>query len=297
MKGDMLIQWFPGHMVTAQKRAAETMAAVDLVVEVLDARIPYSSCNPLIEALRKARARPALKLLNKADLADPRRTQQWLAHYNAMPGVKAIALSGQNKAEVARITALCRALAPHRGTHEKQLRMMIMGVPNVGKSTLMNTWLKRRVAKVGDEPAVTKHQQRIEIDPSMSLVDTPGMLWPKLSPEGGLRLAACNAVGRAAFLTEDVAVGLADYLLADYPKLLSTRYGAPPEGTRGRPLLAWIAAHENMVETGGLPDLPRASRGLLADFHGGALGRITLETPEQVAARPPEPPFVEKKKA
>ncbi|MBS0543964.1 MAG: 50S ribosome-binding GTPase, partial [Proteobacteria bacterium] len=134
----MPIQWFPGHMASARKKAAEAMAATDVVIEVTDARLPEASSNPMIGELRRFRNRPCLKLLNKSDLADPVVTRAWMDFYNRQPGVKAVSISAKSAAEVARIPALCRQLAPHRDDGVKPLRMMIMGIPNVGKSTLMN---------------------------------------------------------------------------------------------------------------------------------------------------------------
>src|SRR5262245_27809915 len=142
----MPIQWFPGHMVSARKKAAEMMERTDVVIEVLDARLPMASSNPMIDELRRHRQRPCLKLLNKADLADPAVTKQWLDYFNAQKGVKAVAISCKKAGEVAKIPNLCLKLAPHRKDELKPLRMMIMGIPNVGKSTLMNGLLKRRVA-------------------------------------------------------------------------------------------------------------------------------------------------------
>jgi len=160
-------------MVAARKKAAETMASTDVVIEVLDARLPEASSNPMINELRLHRSRPCLKILNKADLADPVETQAWIGYYNRQKGVKAVALSCKKPGDVAKVPGLCLQLAPHRGTLMKHLRMMIMGIPNVGKSTLMNALLKRRVAAVGDEPAVTKLQQRIALNDRMLLIDTP----------------------------------------------------------------------------------------------------------------------------
>ncbi|MDO9243933.1 MAG: ribosome biogenesis GTPase YlqF, partial [Rhodocyclaceae bacterium] len=134
----MSIQWFPGHMTSARKKAAETMARTDVVIEVLDARLPEASSNPMIRELRLARQRPCLKLLNKADLADPVVTQAWLDHYSRQPGVKAVAISCKKPGDAAKVPALCQLLAPHRDDNVKPLRMMIMGIPNVGKSTFMN---------------------------------------------------------------------------------------------------------------------------------------------------------------
>src|SRR5688572_3455233 len=176
-------------MVTARKEAALAMRKTDVVIEVLDARVPHSSRNPLVESLRRENQRPALKILNKSDVADPERTRLWLGYYNAQPGVKAVALSAKKASEVQRITKHALALAPHRNSPLKPLRMMILGVPNVGKSTLMNTLLRRVVTKVGDEPAVTKMHLRHELGPGMWLVDTPGMMWPGIEPAAGLKLA------------------------------------------------------------------------------------------------------------
>jgi ribosome biogenesis GTPase A len=190
----MSIQWYPGHMTQARKKAAETLALADVVVEVLDARLPAASSNPMIHELRAFRQRPCLKLLNKADLADPAATKAWLDFYNAQPGVKAVAISCKKAGEAARIPALCQPLAPHRDSNLKPLRLMIMGIPNVGKSTLMNALVKKKVAKVGDEPAVTKSQQRIDLGPRLTLYDTPGMLWPKIAhPVDGLMLPATRS--------------------------------------------------------------------------------------------------------
>ena len=185
----MAIGWFPGHMATAKKEAIETMRSTDVVIEVLDARVPFSSCNPLFETLRKENQRPALKLLNKADVADPALTDRWLAYYNAQPRTRALALSAKNAAVVKRIPKEALALAPTRGTRLKPLRMMILGVPNVGKSTLMNALLGRHVAKVGDEPAITKHQMKHAMGPTQWIVDTPGMTWPGLGGDAAEKLA------------------------------------------------------------------------------------------------------------
>ena len=220
----MPIQWFPGHMASARKKAAEAMAAIDVVIEVVDARLPAASSNPMIAQLRQFRNRPCLKLLNKSDLADPAATQAWMDFYNRQPGVKAVAISAKSAAEVARVPALCRQLAPHRDDGTKPLRMMIMGIPNVGKSTLMNTLLKRKVAKVGDEPAVTKHQQTLDLGPGMTLTDTPGMMWPKIDYDpDGYMLAASHAIGRNAVIDEEVASFLGGILLERYPALLAAR--------------------------------------------------------------------------
>jgi ribosome biogenesis GTPase A len=282
----MSINWFPGHMVAARKEALEAMRQTDVVIEVLDARAPHSSCNPLFETLRRENQRPALKILNKNDVADPERTRAWLAHYNARKKTRAIALSAKSRNEVARIVDECAALAPGRNTPAKPLRMMILGVPNVGKSTIMNALLNRRVAKVGDEPAITKMHMRHELGPGRWLVDTPGMMWPNLAPEVGLKLAATHSIGRNAYDDDTVALDLANYLLADYPEAIMARYGALPEGADGYKLLLSIASSRKLLVKGGGPDVQKAAAILLQEFRNGVLGRITLETVEQVASRP-----------
>ena len=272
-------------MNAARKKAAEAMEKTDMVVEVIDARLPEASCNPMIADLRNQRQRPCLKILNKSDLADPGATKAWLDYYNAQKGVHAVALSCKKPADVAKVPGLCMKIAPHRGTALKPLRMMIMGIPNVGKSTLMNALLKKRVAKVGDEPAVTKTQQRLYLGNNMVLTDTPGMLWPKIAhPSDGLMLAASHAIGTNAVIEEEVATFLADLLLARYADLLSARYGFATAGIDGVSVVEGIAARRGFRLKGGDMDLEKAAHVLLQDYRSGALGRISLETPQSRVA-------------
>ncbi|MBK9029141.1 MAG: ribosome biogenesis GTPase YlqF [Propionivibrio sp.] len=277
----MAVQWYPGHMTSARKKAAETMASIDVVIEVLDARLPEASTNPLVRELRLHRQRPCLKVLNKADLADPEATRSWIDFYNRQENVKAVALSSKNQGEVARIPALCQRLAPHRNDNIKPLRMMIMGIPNVGKSTLMNALVKRKIAKVGDEPAVTKSQQTHQISVRHSITDTPGLMWPKIEyPSDGLMLAASHAIGRNAVIDEEVAVFLAGLLLVRYPALLSSRYGFVLDGVDAVAVVEGVAKKRSLILRGGGPDFEKASAVLVQDYREGKLGRISLETPE-----------------
>ena len=272
-------------MTSARKKAAETLAKTDVVIEVLDARIPEASCNPMIRQLRDFRQRPCLKVLNKSDLADPKATAAWLEFYNSQPGVKAVALSCKNPAEPGRIPGLCRTLAPHRNDLTKPLRMMIMGIPNVGKSTLMNALLKKKVAKVGDEPAVTKSQQTLDLGPGMVLTDTPGLMWPKIEHDSdGYMLAASHAIGTNAVIEEEVAAFLGDLLLARYGDLLTARYKCPVAGLDGAGLVETIAERRGCRVKGGGLDLEKAALILLTDYRSGAIGRISLETPATRAA-------------
>lgn len=282
----MAIQWYPGHMTSARKKAEETMEFIDVVIEVLDARLPAASHNPMIDEMRNFRQRPNLKILNKADLADPAATQAWLHYFNALPNTKAVALSCKKAGDAKKIPALCRKLAPHRGTHLKPLRMMIMGIPNVGKSTLMNALLNRRVAKVGDEPAVTKSQQRFELDDTMTIIDTPGMMWPRIAYESdGYMLAASHAIGRNAVIDEDVAVFLGNNLLKSYPALLNTRFKLDAmqldvNSMDGVDLLEAIAKRRAYKRHDGAWDMERTAMTLLTDYRSGAIGRVSLETPK-----------------
>jgi ribosome biogenesis GTPase A len=276
----MAIQWFPGHMTSAKKKAAETMARIDVVIEVLDARVPEAGSNPMIRELRLHRQRPCLKVLNKTDLADPVATQAWIDYYNKQEGVHAIALSCKKAGDATKIPKLCLPLAPHRGTPLKPLRIMIMGIPNVGKSTLMNTLLKRRAVAVGDEPAITKNQQSFNLSDSIILIDTPGLMWPTIEYESdGLMLAASHSIGRNAIIDEEVAAFLGDLLLARYPNLLLARYKFPLEGLDGYALIEAIARLRGYRIRGKDLDLEKAAMTLLQDYRTGALGRISLETP------------------
>jgi ribosome biogenesis GTPase A len=268
-------------MTSARRKAAETMEFIDVVIEVLDARAPEASSNPMIRELREHRQRPCLKILNKSDLADPAITQAWLDFYNGQQGVKAVALSCKSASDAAKVPKLCQPLAPHRDSTHKPLRMMIMGIPNVGKSTLMNMLLKRRVANVGDEPAVTKSQQCHSLNERMTLTDSPGLMWPKIERmEDGLMLAAIHAIGRNAVIEEEVAEYLAGILLARYPALLAERFSLPMEGLDGVGVIEAIAKKRGcLLKGGGGLDLEKAAMILLTEYRSGKLGRISLETP------------------
>ena len=276
----MAIQWFPGHMTSARKKAAETMERIDVVIEVLDARVPAAGSNPLIHELHEHRQRPCLKIRNKTDLADPEATKAWLTYFNRQKNVHAVALSCKKPGDVAKIPGLCLKLAPHRGTTLKPLRMMIMGIPNVGKSTLMNALLKRRVALVGDEPAVTKNQQSFDLNDHMTLIDTPGLMWPKIEHDSdGLMLAASHSIGRNAVIDEEVAAFLGDILLTRYPTLATQRYGCIEAGMDGFHLIEAVAKKRGYRIKGGDLDLEKAAMTLLQDYRDGTLGRVSLETP------------------
>jgi ribosome biogenesis GTPase A len=279
----MPIHWFPGHMNTTRQAIRDRVkAGLDVVIELLDARLPGSSSNPLLAALTAGR--PALKILNKQDLADPVQTDAWLAFYNAQPHTRAIALDAGEKAPARALVKACRELAPQRGDMHKPLRVLICGIPNVGKSTLINTLVGKRAAKTGDEPGITKVEQKIVLENGFYLFDTPGMLWPRIDIEqSGYHLAASGAIGRNAFDEEEVALELIQVLKRHYPQRLQERYGLAGLGAEEAVLEA-IGVKRGAKIRGGAVQMHKAAEALLADFRAGLLGRITLETPEEMAA-------------
>src|SRR5688572_958483 len=281
----MSIAWFPGHMASARKKAAQTMGRIDVVVELLDARLPGASANPLIERLRRDKQRPCLKILNKADLADPDATAAWLRHYGDEKLVRAVALSCKRPGDVAKVPRLAASLVPHRDSTLKPVRMMVMGAPNVGKSTLINALLKRKAAKTGDEPAVTRQQSRFELDERHELIDTPGLMPPAIAHESdGLMLGASHLIGPESYDDEVVGTFLAQLLLERYPGLVRTRYGVEPAGMDGHRLISTIAKNRGYLRKGGEPHFEKAARALLQDYRSGLIGRVTLETPQSRAA-------------
>ncbi len=279
----MSIQWFPGHMHSTKKAIAKRLPDIDVVIELLDARLPGSSANPLLAEL--AQGKPTLKVLNKQDLADPERTTLWLAHYQAQPGTNALALDASAVAPARQLIAACRALAPLRGGMVKPLRVLICGIPNVGKSTLINTLRGERVAKTGDEPGITKLEQKITLANDFYVFDTPGLLWPRIVVEqSGLNLAASGGIGRNAYDEDVVALALLARVRGPYGSRLQARYKlADPSALSDEALLADIARKRGGLLAGGLVNLQKAAEIAINDFRAGAWGRITLETPPEWA--------------
>lgn len=281
----MAIQWYPGHMNKAKKVIAERIKCVDMVIEVLDARLPASSANPLLAKL--SGNKPKLKIMNKQDLADPERTELWLADYRSQPNTNVLALDASEKQAANRIIAASRALVPNRHGLDRPLRVLICGIPNVGKSTLINGMLGKRSAKTGNEPGITKAEQRLILADDFWLYDTPGMLWPKIIvEEAGYNLAASGAVGRNALDEEVVALELLDYLRRHYLPLLQQRYQADLSESShwlDDQWLEWVGKKRGALLSGGRIDYQKAAERLLTDFRDGLIGRITLETPNQWA--------------
>lgn len=278
----MAIQWFPGHMHLTRKAIGERIKEIDVVIEMLDARLPGSSANPMLAELIKGK--PALKVLSKQDLADPDRTALWLAHYNALPGVKAIGLDTSMRSPAKALMDACYTLAPLRGSMVKPMRVLICGIPNVGKSTLINTLKGQRATKTGDEAGITKTEQRITLADGFYLFDTPGVLWPRIIVEqSGFNLAASGAIGVNAFDEEVVALELLNYLIPNYPQALLERYKLDVQGLSDEQALNAIGQHRGAVQSGGRINTTKAANIVIQDFRANALGRITLETPEEFA--------------
>jgi len=277
----MAIQWFPGHMHLTRKAITERIKDTDVVIELLDARLPGSSANPMLAELTQGK--PALKVLNKQDLADPERTGLWLAHYNSLPGTHAIGLDASETTPAKRLIAACHELAPNRGGMAKPMRVLICGIPNVGKSTLINTLTGKKAAKTGDEAGITKLEQRITLASDFYLYDTPGVLWPRIIvAKSGYNLAASGAIGRNAFNEEEVALELLDYLKLNYALQLEERYKLENvTSMQDEVLLSAIGRKRGALQGGNRVNLQKAAEIVIYDFRAAILGRITLETPEE----------------
>ncbi len=282
----MKIGWYPGHMKKARELIEDLVKNIDLVVEILDARLPQSSANPVIQELRGRR--PFIRVLNKEDLADPEITKAWKTYFEQEEGVKALPLSAKNRSSSASLQKLCRKMAPHRCKPGRPIRAMIVGIPNVGKSTMINTLAGKKMARVGDKPAITTCHQQIDLRNGILLSDTPGLLWPHLeNQEAARRLATSGAISKNAYDQTEIALYALDWLVEAYPERVKERYKLAELSGESVDLLAKIGSKRGCLVAGGEVDLLRASELLLQDLRGGKLGRISFETPPQIAA-PPE---------
>ena len=270
-------------MHLTRKAIEERIKDIDVVIEMLDARLPGSSANPMLAQL--IQGKPGLKVLSKQDLADAERTQLWLDHYNAMPNVRAMGLDTSMVSPAKALIEACHLLAPNRGGLAKPMRVLICGIPNVGKSTLINTLKGKRAAKTGDEAGVTKLEQRITLADDFYLYDTPGVLWPRIIVEkSGYNLAASGAIGVNAFDDEEVALELLHYLMAHYPAAITARYKVQNVSEHtDETLLEAIARYRGAIQSGGKVNTTKASEIVIHDFRSAALGRLTLETPTEFA--------------
>ncbi len=277
----MNIQWYPGHMHKASKELIKLLPQVELVIEVLDARLPFSSENPMLGSIRGDK--PCIKVLNKTDLADPVKTRQWQDFFEQEKNVKTLAVSSLTPDKTRQISELCRKMMPEKSQNNQLIKALIMGIPNVGKSTIINVLAGKTIAKTGNEPAVTKNQQRINIGNNTVLFDTPGMLWPNLeNRNSGYRLATTGAIKDTAISHDDIAYFAADFLRTTYPNLLMQRYQLEQLPSTEIEVLESIGKKRGCLRSGGKVDLDKAAKALLADLRSGSLGQITLETPEMM---------------
>jgi ribosome biogenesis GTPase A len=278
----MTIHWYPGHMHKAQKDMLELLPQVDLLIEILDARIPHSSENPAIARLRGDT--PCIKVFSKSDLADPEVTALWQAHFEQQRHVATFPTRSDQPEAIKQLLGLCRAMFPQRDTGKNPIHAMVVGIPNVGKSTLINILSGRIIARTGDEPAITKSQQRIDLGSGLTLFDTPGILWPKVeNPASSYRLAATGAIRDTAMEYDDVGYFAAEYLLRSYPELLKERYKLDTLPDTEEALLESAAIKRGAVASGGKVNLHKICELLIKEFRSGKLGRISLETPAMIA--------------
>jgi len=274
----MALHWYPGHMHKANKEMAEILPQVDLIIELLDARLPYSSENPAIKQLRKNK--PCIKILSKSDLADPSITTLWQSYYEQEASVKTLVTNLLQTDKAKMVTDLCHKLVPGKANSPKDILAMITGIPNVGKSTLINALAGRTVAKTGNEPAITKGQQRIKLQGGITLLDTPGILWPKIHNENSsYRLASTGAIKSTAMDSGDVAFFAVGYLLEQYPERLKERYQMETLAHSEIESVEQLGAKRGCLRSGGQVDFEKVSALLLNELRSGKLGQISLETP------------------
>ena len=292
----MLIQWYPGHMHKASKEIKYALPDIDLLIEILDARIPFSSQNPMLAQLRGDK--PTIRVLSKTDLADPELTRLWQAHLEREHAVRTLAVTTRQPDKIRQIIDMCGKMLPEKSSSNKVIRTMIMGIPNVGKSTIINILAGRIIAKTGNEPAITKQQQRINLANNIVLSDTPGVLWPNVeNRNSGYRLAVTGAIKDTAFQHDDIALFALDYLLQAYPTLLTARYRLEAVPDDALSALQTIGIKRGCLKAGGKVELDKAAKLFLTELRAGALGPISLETPEMVATELVELAAIREEKA
>ena len=282
----MNVQWYPGHMTKAKRQMQEDIKLIDLIIELVDARVPLSSRNPDIDELGKNKAR--MILLNKADLANERQNRAWMEYFKEK-GIYAVSIDSRNKGSMkavsAAITEACKEKTERdrrRGIKNRPVRAMVAGIPNVGKSTFINTFAGKACAKTGNKPGVTKGKQWIRLNKSVELLDTPGILWPKFEDQAvGLKLAFIGSIKDEILQTEELASELVDFINRSYPGVLEEKYAIEHSDDKFE-VLEKIAQSRHCLVRGNEFDTEKAAAILLDDFRNGRLGRITLEVPEAV---------------
>ena len=274
-------QWYPGHMTRARRQMQEDVRLVDLVIELTDARAPLSGRNPDIDSLAAGKSR--ILVLNKSDLADPERNKEWTAYFrkNGLVACEVNARSGNGIRQIRPMIAeACREKIERdrsRGIMNRPLRAMIAGIPNVGKSTFINSFAGKASAKTGNKPGVTRGRQWISVERTLQLLDTPGILWPRFDDrQVGIRLAEIGCIRDEILDAQELACELISWMRAAYPQVFSERYGISPDGTAFE-VLGRIAEARRCLKAGGEPDCGKVAALLLDEFRSGRLGRMTLE--------------------
>lgn len=282
----MNYQWYPGHMTKAKRMMQENIKLIDLVIELVDARIPFSSRNPDIDELGKNKSR--IILLNKSDLADSRFNKQWVSYFQEK-GFHVIEVNSRSGAGIKSIHGVVQEACKEkiardrkRGIINRPVRAMVVGIPNVGKSTFINSFAGKACTKTGNKPGVTKGKQWIRLNKSLELLDTPGILWPKFEDQRvGLRLALIGSMNDEVLHVDELAYELIAFLTQRYPGIIKERYGVEEAGDKYQ-ILQEIAQARNCFLKGGELDIMKASNLLIDDYRGGKLGKITLETPDDI---------------
>ena len=275
------INWYPGHMYRTSKDIQKLTARVDLIIEILDARIPFSSRNPMLMAMRGDK--PCISVLAKCDLADPALTAKWQRYLEKKQGVKTMTATIKQPEKMRDLLMLCRRMMPQKSIKSSRIEAMIVGIPNVGKSTMINILSGRVLAKTGNEAAVTKQIQRIKLSQDVLLLDTPGVLWPKVkNKHSSYRLAITGAIKATAINHDEIALYMVNYLRKVYPDAVKRRYRLNELPEDDLALLNTIGAKRGCLVAGGTIDLDRTASIVLTEFRSGAIGRITLETPEMM---------------
>ena len=275
----MSIHWYPGHMHRATKEMFKVLPKVDAVIEILDARIPFSSSNPVISSI--SINKPVIKLLAKSDLADSKVTAMWRMRFEEDENMKTLAVNLKSEFVCDQVVKLCQKLAPKKEGSNSLI--MVAGIPNVGKSTLINNLAGRHVANTGDEPAITKGQQRINLRNGIILLDTPGILWPKVeNTASSYRLATIGAIKNTAMSYEEVAFFALDFMMREYPSLLKTRFNQDCLPASEIEFLEIIGLQRGCLRLGRHIDLERAATIFLTELRAGVLGGVSYETPEMI---------------